>query len=83
MFLINGGAVSWSSKKQLVMALSTTEAEYVAAAHSVKEALWLQTFLGEITRLLSMPTTLNCDNQSAIALTKDGQLHARMKHIDL
>ena len=82
-FLINGGMVSWSSKKQLVVALSTSEAEYVAAAHLVKEILWLWTFLGEITRLLSAPTTLNCDNQSAITLTKDGQFHARTKHIDL
>ena len=83
MFLINRGAVSWSSKRQPVMALSTAEAEYMATAHLVKEILWLQTFLGEITRLLSMPMTLNCDNQSAITLTKDGQFHARTKHIDL
>jgi len=41
-FLVNGGTVSWSSKKQSVMALSTTEAEYVAATHTMKEALWLQ-----------------------------------------
>ena len=83
MFLIKTGTVSWSSKKQLVVALSTSEAEYVAAAHLVKEILWLWTFLGEIMRLLSAPTTLNCDNQSAIALTKDGQFHTRTKHIDL
>ena len=82
-FLINGGAVSWSSKWQPIVALSTTEAEYVATAHSVKEVLWLWAFLGEITRPLSAPTTLNCDNQSAIALTKDGQFHARTKHINL
>jgi len=82
-FLVNGGMASWSSKRQPIVALSTTEAEYVAAAHSVKEVLWLQAFLGEITRPLSTPTTLNCDNQSAIALTKDGQFHARTKHIDL
>jgi len=82
-FLINGGAVSWSSKRQPIVALSTTEAEYVAAAHSVKEVLWLWAFLGEITRPLSAPTTLNFDNQSSITLTKDSQFHARTKHIDL
>ena len=82
-FLINGGEVSWSSKRQPIVALSTTEAEYVATAHLVKEVLWLRAFLGEIMRPLSTPTTFNCDNQSAIALTKDGQFHTRTKHIDL
>jgi len=47
-FLINGDAVSCSSKKQSIVALSTTEAEYMAATHTVKEALWLHSFLGEI-----------------------------------
>jgi len=49
----------------------------------MKEALWLREFLGDITRPLSTPTVLNCDNQAAIALSKDGQFHARTKHIDL
>ena len=75
--------MSWSSKRQPFLALSTTEAEYVATAHSVKEVLWLWVFLGEITRPLSTPMTLNCDNQSVIALTKDSQFHTRTKHIDL
>ena len=46
--LINRDAVSCSSKKQSIVALSTTEAEYMAATHTVKEALWLHSFLGEI-----------------------------------
>ena len=82
-FLINGGVVSWSSKKQSIVALSMTEVEYVAATHAAKEALWLCSFLGEITRPLSLPIMLNCDNQSTIALSKDSQFHARTKHIDL
>ena len=82
-FLINGGAVSWSSKKQEIISLSTTEAEYVAATHATKEALWLRNFIGQVFGDVLDPTTLYCDNQSAIALAKDHQYHARTKHIDI
>lgn len=73
-FLIDGGAVSWSSKKQEIIALSMAEAEYMAATHMTKEALWLHTLISEIFRpyakLISQaPITLNSDNQAAIALT--------------
>src|SRR6266404_3043694 len=47
MFLIDGGAVSWSSKKQEIVSLSTTESEYVAATHGMKEAVWLHNLLAE------------------------------------
>jgi hypothetical protein len=63
--------------------LSTTEAEYVAATQATKEALWLRSFIGEIFTPIEGPTTLYDDNQSAIALTKDQQYHARTKHIDI
>ena len=82
-FLIDGGAISWSSKKQSIIALSSTEAEYIAAAHIAKEALWIRSLLSEIARPLSLPITIYSDNQSAIALTKEAQHHARTKHIDL
>ncbi|THG92494.1 hypothetical protein EW026_g8421 [Hermanssonia centrifuga] len=82
-FLVDGGAVSWSSKKQELVTLSTTEAEYVAATHAAKEAMWIRRLLGEVFRPLDGPTTLYSDSQSAIALTKDGQYHARTKHIDI
>ncbi len=82
-FIIDGGAVSWSSKRQEIVSLSTTESEYVAAAHGAKEALWLRQFIGQIFSPFTNPTTLFCDNQSAIALTKDYQYHARTKHIDI
>lgn len=82
-FLIDGGAVSWSSKKQEIIALSTTEAEYVATTHASKEALWLRSLIGQLFGHLCEPTTLYGDNQSAIALTKDHQYHARTKHIDI
>ena len=82
-FMIDGGAVLWCTKKQEIISLSTTEAKYVAATHAVKEALWLWTLIGELYGNLQGPTTLHSDNQSAIALTKDHQYHARTKHIDI
>jgi hypothetical protein len=81
-FLINGGAISWSSRKQELVTLSTTEAEYVAATHAAKEATWLRKLLKEINIQDNTPTTLFCDNQSALKLATDDNYHARTKHID-
>ena len=81
--LIDGGAVSWSSKKQELVILSTTKVEYVAATNAAKEVIWLQRLIGEIFCLLSHPTLLFSDSQTAIALTKDGSYRARTKHIDI
>lgn len=81
-FLI-GGAVLWSSKHQDIVAQSTSEAEYVALAHAAKEALWLRSYLAEVWKMPSTPTTVYSDNQSAIALTKDDHYHSQMKHIDI
>ena len=82
-FLIDGGAVSWSSKKQEIVSLSMTESEYVAATHATKEALWLRSLIAEVFSPVEGPVTLFSDNQSAIALAKDHQYHARTKHIDV
>ena len=80
-----GGSISWSSKRQDIVTLSTTEAEYVALTHAAKEAIWLQNLLGELfpTGKSPSPITINCDNQGAIALSKDDRFHARTKHIDI
>ena len=81
-FLINGGAFSWSSKKQEIISLSTMESEYVADTQGMKEALWLRNLLVEVFESLADGTTL-LDNQSAIAaLTRVHQIHVRTKHID-
>ena len=82
-FLIDGGAVSWSSKQQELVSLSTTESKYVAVTHSMKEALWLRSLLSEVFGTLTAPTTLFSDNQAAMALTRNHQYHAHMKHIDM
>ena len=82
-FLVNGGAVSWSTKRQEIISLSTTESEYVAAVYAAKEALWLRSLISQLFGLDIPSTTLFSDNQSAIALTKEHQYHARTKHIDI
>ena len=80
-FILAGAAISWSSKKQTSVALSSTEAEYMAAAAATKEAIWLHTLFNELNTLSSQPTTLLIDNQSAMALAKNAMFHDCMKHI--
>ena len=82
--LINfkGNPTIWLSKKQKTVAKSSTEAEYVAAAESVSESLWLNMWFQEIMGH-SIPITLLCDNQSALAIAKDDKEHQRTKHIDV
>src|SRR5271168_2704740 len=82
-FIINGGAVSWSAKRQEIISLSTTESEYGAATYAAKEALWLRQLILQLFGILLPATPLFCDNQSAIALAKEHQYHARTKHIDV
>ena len=82
-FHISQGMVTWSSKKQYIIALSSTESEYIALAHATKEGLWMRTFLSEIQDAPRETMELNSDNQGAIALSKDNKLHQRTKHIDI
>ena len=82
-FMVDGGAVSWSSKKQELVMLLTTEVEYVAATHATKEAIWLCHLLTELFESINTPTTLFSDSKSVIALTHDGHYHAQTKHIDI
>ena len=82
--LIDRGAVSWCSKKQELVTLSTTKAEYVAAMHAAKELIWFQRLFGEIFQPLKHPVILHSDNQSAIVLAhSQGQFHTRTKHINI
>ena len=82
-FLMDGGAVLWNTKKQEIIALSTTEAEYVATTHAAKEGLWLRTFMNQVFGEVTGPLTLHSDNQSVITLTRDHQYHTHTKHIDI
>ena len=83
LFHFGEGAVSWSSKKQAVIALLSTEAEYISQTHAAKEAAWLRNFIVELQGKPQGLLTVLCDNQGAIALSKDNKFHSRMKHIDL
>lgn len=77
------GAVSWRSKLQPIVALSTTEAEYVAAVEAGKEMIWMRNLLGELGYKFTAPSILCMDNQSAISVAKNPEHHGRMKHLDL
>jgi hypothetical protein len=82
-FMMSGGPVSWSSKKQATVALSTTEAEYVAITRSSKQAMWIYSFLEELRMPQDRPAVLYGDNLGAAALARDAKGHARVKHIDI
>lgn len=82
-FMLGGGAISWSSKKQASPALSTCEAEYMAAAHCARHAIWLRRLLSDISIQFSSPTPLFTDNQSTLTLTQEEMFSQRTKHIDI
>ena len=81
-FVLNGGAISWSSRRQPTVALSTAEAEYMAAAHAIKEALWLRKLFADL-RVPVDAIDLRSDNQAAIALLKNPIASNRSKRIDV
>ncbi|MCF8701923.1 Ty1/Copia family ribonuclease HI, partial [Corynebacterium sp. MC-10] len=79
-FTLTGGAVSWVSKLQSVVATSTTEAEYVAATQASKEAVWLKMIMEELGHEQeNIP--LFCDSQSALYLARNPAFHSKSKHI--
>ncbi|KAK8708328.1 hypothetical protein V6N13_059372 [Hibiscus sabdariffa] len=82
-FRLNGGAVSWKSSKQDIVADSTTEAEYIAASEAAKEAVWIKKFVTELGVVPSISDALElyCDNNGAIAQAKEPKSHQRSKHI--
>ena len=80
---IGTGAVSWSSKLQTIVALSTTEAEYVAATAAGTEVAWTRNFLHGLGLKIDGPSDIHIDNQSALSVAKNPEHHGRMKHLDL
>ncbi|GLB42029.1 putative mitochondrial protein [Lyophyllum shimeji] len=79
----SGGPVTWSSKKQPTVALSSMEAEYMALCHATREIIWLRSLVNELGLLGNQPTDLITDNQSAIKFADNPVFHARSKHIDI
>ena len=79
---MGGGAISWESKLQSMVALSTIEAEYIAVAHAYKEAIWLKRLLKEF-KMKQYMIKMNYDSQSALHLTKNSVFHSRMKYINI
>ena len=82
-FMNGGGAISWASRKQPIVTLSTTEAEYVSAAAGACQAAWLRNVLEEIGCKQGERTVLFCDNSSTIKLSKNPVFHGRSKHIQV
>jgi Reverse transcriptase (RNA-dependent DNA polymerase) len=81
--IMAGGAVAWSSKKQQTVALSTAEAEYVAATHVAKQVLWHRSLFRELDFPFPSTSTIFTDNQAAISISHHPEFHARTKHIDI
>lgn len=82
-FLLGGCAITWASKKQSTVALSTCEAEYMALTEAAKEAIFLQRFLRELGFEELSRVTIFADNQGSIKLAENPTFHHRSKHIDI
>ncbi|KAJ9520116.1 hypothetical protein QJQ45_030042, partial [Haematococcus lacustris] len=82
LFTLNGGAISWSSRLQPTVAMSTAEAEYMAASSATKEALWLRKLMRDL-QLEARCVKMSCDNQAALQLLHNPMATARAKHIDV
>ena len=83
MFMMSGAAISWNSKKQTCVALSTAEAEYIALAKAAQELIRLHQLLIDTNENSVNPMTIFEDNQSTIAMTRNPQHHGRAKHLDI
>ena len=76
-FMLSSGAVSWSSRKQPVVSLSTTEAEFIAATSFACQAIWMRRILEKLSHTQGNCTTVFCDNSSTIKLSKNPVMHGR------
>ncbi|XP_062191325.1 secreted RxLR effector protein 161-like [Phragmites australis] len=82
-FFLANGPIAWQSAKQKVVALSSCEAEYIAAAGAACQGIWLARLLAELIGGEALAPKLMVDNKSALALMKNHVHHDRSKHIDV
>ena len=82
-FIVGDGAITWRSKKQTTVALSSTEAEYVALSEAGREACWLRNLFEELGYTQKFPTIIKGDNDGSIAMARNPQFHKRSKHIEI
>ncbi|KAG8473238.1 hypothetical protein CXB51_035235 [Gossypium anomalum] len=82
-FTLGSGFFSWSSKKQQTVAQSTAEAEYIAAAGAVNQAIWLRKLLYDLNEEQVEATEIKVDNQSAAAIAKNPVFHGKTKHFKI
>jgi len=82
-FISNGGAITWGSKKQSVVSLSTTEAEYICLSDAAREVTWLRNLYKEIGFEEKEPTLIYGDNEGALAIARNPQYHKRTKQFDI
>lgn len=80
---MSGGPVSWESKKQPTVALSSTEAEYMAVTNAAKEICFLRNIMRELNLCSGEPVILRCNNKAAISLSEKNGYSPRTKHIDV
>ena len=80
-FYLDASPITWCSTKKEIVALSSCEAEFMAATEAAKQAIWLQELLGEVVGKTCVKVKIMVDNKSAIALTKNPVFHGRSKHI--
>lgn len=81
--LLNKGLISWCCRKQNLVTLSSSEAEYVALNETAKELTWLECLIGDFEVRVDKPITILTDSQSCMAMIKDSKLSCRTKHIDI
>lgn len=82
-FSVLGGLVSWATRKQTSVALSSAEAEYVALSVGATEAIWLRMLLRDLHKNLTEPTVIREDNQACIRVAEEDKPTKRLKHVDV